>query len=72
MEVRAEIGAVVARVSVSNGDAVEAGDALMILEAMKMEFPIEAPMAAIVTSILVNEGDMVEEDQILAHLEPAP
>ncbi|WP_127091989.1 biotin/lipoyl-containing protein [Aquabacter cavernae] len=72
MDVRAEIGAVVAKIAVGVGDTVGAGEALMVLEAMKMEFPVEAPVAATVSAILVNEGDMVEEDQILVSLEPTP
>ena len=40
----------------------------MILEAMKMENEIVAPVAGVIDAILVKEGDMVETDDVLAKL----
>ena len=48
------------------GDKVEKGDAVLILEAMKMEIPVVAPEAGTVASIDVAVGDMVEAGQALA------
>ena len=47
-------------VNVKAGDAVKAGDVLMILEAMKMENEICAPCDGTVASVSVNQGATVE------------
>lgn len=48
------------------GDTVAAGESVMILESMKMEIPIESPVAGVLKSIAVAEGDSVNEGQVLA------
>ena len=48
------------------GDPVAAGEAVMILESMKMEIPIESPVAGVLKSIAVSEGESVNEGQVLA------
>lgn len=48
------------------GDTVAAGESVMILESMKMEIPIESPIAGVLRRIDVAEGDSVNEGQILA------
>lgn len=50
------------------GAAVKKGDAVIILEAMKMEIPVVAPADGTVASIDVNVGDMVEAGACLATL----
>ena len=50
------------------GDKVEKGDAVLILEAMKMEIPVVAPEAGTVASIDVAVGDAVEAGGVLATL----
>jgi propionyl-CoA carboxylase alpha chain len=50
---------------VSVGDEVEAGQLLLILEAMKMEHRITAPMAGIVSEIKVREGEQVANGALL-------
>ena len=67
-DVRAEIVASVLEVVVSEGDQIGEGDTLVLLESMKMEIPVNAPLDGTVTEILVAEGDTVAEDQILARL----
>lgn len=47
-------------VKVKVGDAVSAGQTVVVMEAMKMETEIVAPVAGTVTAIMVNGGDMVE------------
>ncbi|MEM6622176.1 MAG: acetyl-CoA carboxylase biotin carboxyl carrier protein subunit [Pseudomonadota bacterium] len=49
---------------VAEGDAVEAGQDVMIMEVMKMEVPYEAPVAGKILKLHVAEGDVVEEDQL--------
>lgn len=50
------------------GDAVKKGDAVVILEAMKMEIPVVAPQDGTVASINVAVGDSVEAGALLATL----
>jgi acetyl-CoA carboxylase biotin carboxyl carrier protein len=50
---------------VSVGDAVKAGDTLLIVEAMKVMNPITAPAGGVVKKILVSDGQPVEFDQPL-------
>ena len=50
------------------GDKVEKGDAVLILEAMKMEIPVVAPSAGTVASIDVTVGDTVDAGAVLATL----
>ena len=47
-------------VKVNVGDAVAAGQTVVVMEAMKMETEIVAPASGTVTAIHVNSGDMVE------------
>ncbi|MDE7354269.1 MAG: biotin/lipoyl-binding carrier protein [Acetatifactor sp.] len=66
--VRIEAGAAgkVFKVEASVGQAVKAGDAVVILEAMKMEIPVVAPQDGTVASIDVSVGDAVEAGALLA------
>lgn len=54
------------KVEVKEGDSVEAGDVLLILEAMKMENEILAPRAGVVSSVTATEGASVNTgDQLV-------
>ena len=65
-EVRAEMVANVWKVVVNQGDSVEDGDTLVILESMKMEIPVLAESAGTVQELRVNEGDVVQEGDVIA------
>ena len=67
-EVRAEMVANVWKVLVSEGDHVDDGDTLVILESMKMEIPILAEESGTVTKLHVAEGDVVQEDDLIAEV----
>ena len=56
------------KVEASVGQAVKKGDAVIILEAMKMEIPVVAPEDGTVASIDVAVGDTVEAGAVLATL----
>lgn len=58
----------VARILVEEGQGIEAGQVLLVLEAMKMETEITAPAAGTVSAILVNPGDAVQGGQALIEL----
>ena len=63
--VRTEITGMVRKIEKHVGDAVHAGEVLMILESMKMELPVEAPAAGIISEIRCKEGQSVSEGDIL-------
>ena len=61
----------IVRVLVEAGQAVEAGTALVVLEAMKMEHSIRAPHAGTVKALYCSEGELVAEGTALVELEEA-
>jgi biotin carboxyl carrier protein len=67
-EIRAEMVANVWKVLVSEGDHVEEGDTLVILESMKMEIPVLAETSGVVAKLHVAEGDVVQEDELIAEI----
>jgi len=62
------MSATVVGVRVRAGDRVEAGDTLLVLEAMKMELPIRAPRAATVRAVHCAEGQLVQPGTPLVEL----
>jgi biotin carboxyl carrier protein len=56
-------------VSVKPGDAVEEGDEMLVLEAMKMENPIVATVDGTVKEVLVNVDDKVATNQVMVVIE---
>ncbi|MFP6662596.1 MAG: biotin carboxylase N-terminal domain-containing protein [Deltaproteobacteria bacterium] len=60
----------VIEVRVAEGDTVAAGDTLLLLEAMKMEHPIQAPEDGIVKELRIATGDQVENGALLLVVEP--
>ena len=69
---RASVAGVVSRVAVAAGDTVTAGQALVCVEAMKMEMWIAAPAAATVVALHAQAGDQVAAGAVLVELEPEP
>jgi biotin carboxyl carrier protein len=65
-EVRAEMVANVWKVVASEGDHVDDGDTLVILESMKMEIPVLAEESGTVTKVHVAEGDVIQEGDLIA------
>ncbi|WP_156056069.1 biotin/lipoyl-binding carrier protein [Streptosporangium roseum] len=65
-EVRAEMVANVWKVLVAQGDTVEDGDTLVILESMKMEIPVIAEDDGVITELKVAEGDVIQEGDLIA------
>ena len=59
----------VVRIVATVGQSVQAGDPLVVLEAMKMEHTISSPAAGTVTAVNVGEGDQVERGAVLAAVE---
>ena len=67
-EIRAEMVANVWKVVAAEGDQVDDGDTLVILESMKMEIPVLADAAGTVTTMHVAEGDVVQEGDLIAEI----
>src|ERR1019366_3734851 len=60
------------KVLVREGDLVEAGQPLVVIEAMKMETTLAAESAALVKHVRVEEGQMVDHGAVLIELSPSP
>jgi biotin carboxyl carrier protein len=63
--IKAPMPGLIIDLKIKDGDAVKAGDTLLILEAMKMENIIKSPGEGVVKSIKVKKGDTVEKNQVL-------
>ncbi|WP_295578768.1 sodium-extruding oxaloacetate decarboxylase subunit alpha [uncultured Lamprocystis sp.] len=57
-------------VLVKEGDTVEAGQSVLVTEAMKMETEIQAPIAGTVSAVYVIKGDAVNPDEVLLEIAP--
>lgn len=68
-EIRAEMVASVLSVTVTAGDAVRDGDAVVLLESMKMEIPVLSEIEGTVRTIAVQPGDVVQEGDLIAVVE---
>jgi acetyl-CoA carboxylase biotin carboxyl carrier protein len=66
VEVRAEMVASVHTIVGCVGEAVAAGDTLVILESMKMEIPVLAEAAGFIVEISVKPGDVIHEGDLIA------
>lgn len=62
----------VVRILVSIGDDVEAGQGIVVVEAMKMQNELKAPRAGRVTAIQAKENDSVVAGTVLAVIDPSP
>jgi len=62
-------GTIVA-LKVGVGDKVKAGDAVLVIEAMKMENEIQSPVTGTVVSLNVEKGDNVTPDETLLEIQP--
>jgi acetyl-CoA/propionyl-CoA carboxylase biotin carboxyl carrier protein len=68
-QVNADMQGTILEINVSEGDEVEPGDVLLVLEAMKMENDIEATAGGTVSQIAVGEGESVDMGDLLVVIE---
>ena len=68
-EIIAPMGGKILDVKVKPGDAVNDGDEVVILEAMKMELPVVAEASGTVKEVKCKKGDTVEAEGVLITLE---
>jgi biotin carboxyl carrier protein len=66
--IRAPLTGRVWKIARAVGEAVAAGEPVVILESMKMEVPVEAPVSGTVAAVACAEGQAVEEGDILVTL----
>lgn len=67
--VKATMAGTVWKIVVSEGEKVDTGQDLVILESMKMEIPIAAEESGTVKKIFVQEGDFINEEDTLLEIE---
>ena len=65
---RADMVANVMEIYVSEGDQINVGDTIVLLESMKMEIPVIAEEPGEVTRIAVSVGDVVQEGDLLVSI----
>jgi len=63
--VRAPMPGLIADLYVKAGDAIKAGDPLLVLEAMKMENIIKSPCDGVIKTVEIEKGDSVDKKQVL-------
>lgn len=68
-EVKSPITANIWKVLAKVGDSVTAGQTLTILESMKMEIPVESPVAGTVKEVRIQEGGNVVEEAVMFVIE---
>jgi methylmalonyl-CoA carboxyltransferase 1.3S subunit len=66
---RSPISGIVVRINAQAGQQIQVGDPVLVLEAMKMETDITAPVAGKIQTITVNVGDSVQGGQVLVEFE---
>jgi pyruvate carboxylase subunit B len=67
--IRAIMPGTIVRVLVEEGDIVHEGDVVIVLEAMKMENELRAPVNGVVKALYVTSGQTVENNTVLAEIE---
>lgn len=70
LDIASPMAGKIVEVLCSPSDTVDAGQDLLVLEAMKIHHAITAPSPGIIAELLVALGDPVAEDQIVVRLEP--
>jgi len=68
-QVKASMDGAIVEVLVKEGDSVEVGQTLVVLEAMKMEHPLKAGISGTVTAISCEAGQQVKSKQLLVSVE---
>jgi biotin carboxyl carrier protein len=68
-KINAFIPGTIKKIFVKEGDKIEKGEKLLILEAMKMNNTLLAPLAGVIREICVKSGQVVTKNQLLIELE---
>ncbi len=68
-DIKAPMPGMVLQVMVENGQQIKKGDAIVVLEAMKMENILKSPSDGVVKTVKVIKGDKVEKNQVMVFLD---
>ena len=68
-DIKAPMPGMVLHVMVENGQKIKKGDAIVVLEAMKMENILKSPTDGVIKKIHVSMGDKVEKNQVMVNLD---
>ena len=68
-EIKAPMPGLILEINVTEGDEVKENDALLILEAMKMENVLNSPRDGVIKSISVKQGETVDKNALLIEFE---
>ena len=60
----------ITNVSIKKGDKLKAGDVVLVMEAMKMEYVVKVHLNSVVCRVSIKKDDQVKKDDILVELEP--
>ena len=66
---RSPVSGIVIKTAAKEGQSLQTGETIMVLEAMKMETNIAAPGSVKIAKLLVKEGDSVQSGQVLVEFE---
>jgi acetyl-CoA carboxylase biotin carboxyl carrier protein len=69
MKVVTEVAGKVWKLEARAGAQLAADDTILIMESMKMEIPVVAPVAGKLRALLVKEGDALNEGDVVAEIE---
>ncbi|MFW8564825.1 biotin/lipoyl-binding carrier protein [Orrella sp. 11846] len=69
MELIAEVTGSVWKVLIEPGQKVDADEAVVLIESMKMEIPVACESSGVLVELKVAEGDAVEEGQVIGIVE---
>ena len=69
IDVKTEISGTVWKIEKNTGESVAEDDAILILESMKMEIPVPAPVSGTIRELLVREEETVTEGTVVARIE---
>lgn len=69
IDIRTDVTGVVLSIDVEIGQTIEADDAIVTLESMKMHIPVASPEAGRIVEILAPQGEVVNEGDVIAKLE---
>lgn len=67
-EIRADMVANVMEIYVSQGDQIQIGDTVVLLESMKMQIPVITEVAGKITRLAVTQGDVVQEGDLIVEI----
>lgn len=69
-DLRSPMPGLIVKVGVSDGNHVEQGQTLVVLESMKMQMQLRAASSGCVTQVIVQPGQQVEKNALLVRIDP--